>query len=365
MNLSSFIENFKHISFGNSHGQVQKTGLSPGSVVYTGSSEIEPVKIFVTDFSIEAMERRELKSLTELSEHVVGNRWLQIKGLHDIDILHQLGKQHKIHTLALEDIANPHHPPKIEEFDDHLFVIAKMLVFDAERNQLKLEHVCFVLIKDLLISFQETNTILFEPILKRLENPTARMRKFGIDYFLYAILDLIVDNYFVAIEELNDQFERLEQEVIDNPKKSHVESIHTLKRQVVLFRKSVRPLREVVNMLMRDDVKLMSGDIDIFLRDLYDHTIQVTDSLETLRDLASGLLDTYLTQVSHRMNEVMKVLTIMSTIFIPLGFLAGLYGMNFANMPELHFKYGYFMLLGFMAVAVVSMLLLFKFKKWI
>ena len=362
MNLAPFIKNF---NFGNWHGQAQKTGLTPGSVVYTGSKISEPVKIFMTDFNAESTKRSELNSLNELPERTAGNRWLQIKGLHNTELLHQLGKQYKIHSLALEDIANPHHPPKIEEFDDHLFVIAKMLVFDDEHNQLTPEHVCFVLLEGMIISFQEANTILFEPIHQRLENPNGRMRKFGIDYFLYALLDLIVDRYFVAIDALNDQFERLEQDVIENPRQSQVESIRNLKRQVVLFRKSVRPLREVVNVLMRNDVKLISEDIDIFLRDLYNHTIQISESLETQRDLASGMMDTYLSQVSHRMNEVMKFLTIMSTIFIPLSFLAGIYGMNFEFMPELHYRWGYFILLAIMAAVLSTMLIIFKRKKWL
>ena len=352
-------------SFRTARHHAKKVGLAPGSVVYTGEKKAESVKIFVTDFDVDSLQRRELKSMTELPEKAAGKRWLQIKGLHDIALLHQIGETFGIHLLTLEDIANPFHPPKIEEFDDLVFVVAKMLIFEKEQNQLRMEHVSFVLMEDLLISFQESDTMLFEPILRRLENPKARMRKFGIDYLLYAFLDWIVDNYFLAVETLNDKFEGLEQEVIDNPQRSHVEAIHRLKRQLIVFRKSVRPLREVVNLLMMSDSDLISENIDVFLRDLYGHTIQVIDSLDIQRDLATGLMDTYLSQVSQRMNEVMKVLTIMSTIFIPLGFLAGVYGMNFDFMPELHFKYGYFTLLGVMAVAVVGMLLFFRHKKWL
>lgn len=341
-------ENLFKFGFRNSRSHAKKLGLAPGSVVFTGEKKLETVQINLTAFSIEQVKRYTLKSLDELPDTPMGNLWLQIKGLHDTKLLHKIGDKFNIHSLILEDIANPHHPPKIEEFDDNLFVVAKMLVFDEEQNQLRLEHVSFILMEGMLVSFQEIDAVLFEPIFRRLENPKARMRKFGVDYFLYALLDLIVDHYFIAIDALNDKFEQLEHEVIEHPQKSQVESIHNLKRQVILFRKSVRPLREVVNLLMNDSITMISQEINVFLRDLYDHTIQVIDSLETQRDLASGLLDTYLSQISHRMNEVMKVLTIMSTIFIPLGFLAGLYGMNFDYIPELHFKYGYFVLLGVM-----------------
>ncbi|MBN1480047.1 magnesium/cobalt transporter CorA [candidate division KSB1 bacterium] len=353
--LASSISRFK---------STKKLGMTPGSIVYTGEKKVEAIKITVTDFG-ESVERQEISSLDELPPQKEGKRWLHISGLHDTDLLKKLGNQFSIHSLALEDIVNTNQPAKIEEFEDYLFIISKISTLDVENNQLTTEHISFILLHNMVISFQETATGHFEPIWRRLENPKGRMRQFGADYFLYTLLDVIVDNYFVAIDALNDQFERLEQEVISNPQQWHVEEIHKLKRKVIVLRKSVRPLREVVNTLMNGDIELISSRIDVFLRDLYDHTIQTIDSLDTQRDLVSGLMDTYLSQVSHRMNEVMKVLTIMSTIFIPLGFLAGLYGMNFEYMPELHFRYGYFVLLGFMFAAVVSMILLFRHKKWL
>lgn len=343
----------------------KKFGAAPGSVIYTGEKKIESVKFAVTDFDQDVLESIELDSLDKISEQKTSKRWLHVKGLHDTQVFNQLGEMFNIHPLVLEDIVNPNQPPKIEEFEDYLFVITKLVYFDENELQLLSEHISFVLLDNIVISFQETETAHFEPLIRRLENPKGRMRKLGVDYFLYALLDLIVDHYFLAIDALNDQFEDLEQQVIDNPEQHLVEDIHHLKRLVITFRKAVWPMREVVNLLMDEGVEHISDEIDVFLRDLYDHTIQAIDSLETQRELASGLLDTYLSQVSHRMNEVMKVLTIMSTIFIPLSFLAGLYGMNFDYIPELHFRFGYFILLGFMVFVVLGMLLVFKKKKWL
>ena len=343
----------------------KKVGLPPGSVVYTGVARVDSVRLFVTDYSAEKVQRREISSLNDLAADQNGIRWISVQGLHETELLQQIGKKYDIHPLVLEDIVNTNQPPKIEEFEDYVFVIFKMLMYDSEEKKLFADHISIVLKDDLVISFQETHQPYFDPVLKRLENPKARLRKFGADYLLYGLLDLIVDHYFVAIEMMEDQFESIEDAVMNEPHHAHVEDIHRLKRQVIAFRKAVRPLREVVNLLSAEEITLMTESISVYLRDLYDHTIQVADSLEALRDLATGLMDTYLSQVSNRMNEVMKVLTIMSTIFIPLGFLAGLYGMNFQYMPELQFRYSYFILLGFMAIAIIGMILFFRHKKWI
>jgi magnesium transporter len=348
----------------NKYRSARKLGLTPGSLVYTGEKKIA-TKIIVTDFNAEKVDRLEIGAFAELPQQRESKRWLHIQGLHDTELLQKIGDTFSIHSLVLEDIVNLHQSPKIEEFEDYLFVITKMLTYDEENSELKSEHISFILLDNLIISFQETDAAYFDPIMRRLENPKGRMRKYSADYFLYTLLDLVVDHYFLVIDALADQFERLERDVISNPTRYHVEEIHHLKRQVIAFRKSVRPLRDVANILLSGDVNLISDDTHVFLRDLYDHTIQVIDSLETQRELVSGLLDTYLSQVSHRMNEVMKVLTIMSTIFIPLGFLAGLYGMNFAYMPELNYKYGYFSLLGFMLLIVIGMILFFRHKKWL
>ncbi len=343
----------------------KKFGAAPGSIIYTGEKKIESVKLVITDFDVEAVQRFEVASLEKLPEKRAEKRWLHIKGLHDPEILNQLGEKYSIHSLVLEDVVNPNQPPKIEEFDDYLFVITKLFFVDSELQELRSEHLSFILLPDLIITFQETDTAHFDPILRRLDTPKARMRKYGLDYFLYALIDLVIDHYFLALDAMNDMFEDLEERVIENPQQHHVHEIHQLKRQIITFRKSVRPLREVANVMMDENTELISDDIAVFLRDLYDHTIQAIDLLETQRELASGLMDTYLSQISHRMNEVMKVLTIMSTIFIPLGFLAGVYGMNFDYMPELHFKYGYFFLLGVMLLAAIGMLLFFRHKKWL
>ncbi len=344
----------------------KKLGLAPGSMVFTGQKQVTKIGISVTDYSHSFLKRQQVERIQDIpkrKEH--DNQWIEIQGLHDVDLLNQLGNIYSIHPLILEDVLNVDQRPKVEDFDDYLFVAAKLVRFDEETESLVQEQISMILLPNTIISFQETDVPFLNAIHERIENEKSRLRKYGIDYLLYAILDLLVDFYFLTIEQLEDRFETLEDDVMSRPQDAQVEEIHRLKRQVIAFRKAIRPLREVVSTLANEEQKLVNQMIEPFLRDLYDHSIQVSDSLETLRDLVSGLMDTYLSTLSNRMNEVMKVLTMIATIFIPLSFLAGVYGMNFEYMPELDYRYSYFILLGVMFSVLVLMLIFFKRKRWL
>jgi magnesium transporter len=262
-------------------------------------------------------------------------------------------------------VVNTYQRPKVEEFDDYIFVVLRAIRYNRDNASLQSEQVSLVLSENWLVSFQEGNHKLFEAVTDRIQKGRGRIRKLGVDYLAYVLMDAVVDQYFVALESIGEELEELEVELLENPNETTMHRLHHLKRQSLAFRKAVWPLREVVAWLSREETRLVRSDVHPFLRDLYDHTIQVIDQVETLRDLLSGLLDIYLSSVSNRMNQVMKVLTIIATIFIPLTFLAGLYGMNFKFMPELEWKWGYPVVLAIMLVSVAGMLYYFHRKKWL
>ncbi|NLE05862.1 MAG: magnesium/cobalt transporter CorA, partial [Crenarchaeota archaeon] len=268
------------------------------------------------------------------------------------------------HPLTLEDIVNTHQRPKHEDFDEYIYVVLRMLRYDPEQGVIS-EQISLVLGSNWLISFQERKGDVFDSVRERLRTDKGKIRKNSIDYLLYSLIDAVVDNYFTVLEKLGEDIGEIEDQLIENPQPEIVHTITDLKRQNISLRKAVWPLREVVNRLERDESKLIKKTTRIYLRDVYDHTIQVIDSIETFRDTMSGMLDIYLSSVSNRMNEIMKVLTIIATIFIPLTFVSGIYGMNFQFMPELNQPWGYPVALLSMAIISVVMLVYFKRKNWI
>jgi len=253
----------------------------------------------------------------------------------------------------------------MEDFEDHLFVTVKMIYFDDKKNDIEAEQLSIIFGPNFVISFQEKEGDIFNPIRDRIRKARGRIRKMKADYLAYALLDTIVDHYFIVLEKLGEKIEGMEEELVAKPTPETLQSIHTLKRELIFLRKSIWPLREVVNVLERGESSLIHKSTGIYLRDVYDHTIQVVDTVETFRDMVSGMLDIYLSSVSNRMNEVMKVLTIVATIFIPLTFLAGVYGMNFKHMPELELPWGYPGLLVLMIAVGLTMVAYFRSKKWL
>ncbi|MBN2066822.1 MAG: magnesium/cobalt transporter CorA, partial [Candidatus Thermoplasmatota archaeon] len=348
-------------------------GLPPGSLVHIGEQKTEKVKITVIDYHASTFGEKVVKTVEECfafkGKPTV--TWINVDGLHEIDVIEKLGTCFDVHSLVLEDILNTDQRPKMEDLESYIFLVLKMLYSDEKHREIHSEQVSLILGKNFVISFQESMGDVFDAVRERLRSGKGRIRKMGPDYLTYALLDAIVDNYFVILEKIGDKVESMEEDLVSNPVPETLQQIYNLKREMIYLRKSVWPLREVINGLLRQESKLIRKDTHVYLRDLYDHTIQVIDTIETFRDMISGMLDIYMSSVSNKMNEVMKVLTIFAAIFIPLTFVAGVYGMNFDpsaspfNMPELGWPLGYPLVLVVMIAVAITMLVYFKRKKWL
>jgi len=342
-------------------------------LVHIGKKKVEKVKITVIDYNEKRFEEKEVKQIEECFhfKSKPTTTWINIDGLHDVKIIGKIGKHFDIHPLVLEDIVNTGQRPKMEDFDEYIFIVMKMLYFDEQNEETRSEQVSLILGQNFVISFQETNGDIFNPVRNRIREGKGRIRKSGPDYLAYAVMDAVVDNYFSVLEKFGERIEGMEGGLVEEPKPETLQTIHNMKREMIFLRKSIWPLREAVSGLERSESKIIKNKTKIFLRDVYDHTIQIIDTVETFRDMTSGMLDLYLSSISNKMNQVMKVLTIIATIFIPLGFFAGLYGMNFNpevspfNMPELNHPYGYPLILLFMITIAVGMLIYFRKKNWL
>ncbi|NIM97362.1 MAG: magnesium/cobalt transporter CorA [candidate division Zixibacteria bacterium] len=346
----------------------KKIGLSPGALVHIGKKKIEKVRIKLIDYDEKQLQEKEPKSIEECLpfKDLPTVTWVNIDGLHDIKVMEKIGKHFSLHPLVLEDILNTEQRPKMEDFDDYIFIVLKMLYCDEGDAEIRAEQVSIILGSNFVLSFQERAGDIFNPLRERITNAKGRVRKMGPDYLAYCLLDAIVDNYFVVLERLGEQIEGMEEELVTNPTPETLQTLHNLKREMIFLRKSVWPLREVVSRLERGESPLIKESTGIYLRDIYDHTIQVIDTVETFRDMLSGMLDIYLSSVSNRMNEVMKVLTIIATIFIPLTFVAGIYGMNFEYMPELKWHWVYPRAFWIVMAGIAGfMLFYFRRKRWL
>ncbi|MEJ2539409.1 MAG: magnesium/cobalt transporter CorA [Gemmatimonadota bacterium] len=349
----------------------RKRGAPPGTLVYDGPEMDAPVELSFFSYDVESLVEYGREgpppSLETCLAEVESPRvtWVNIDGLHEVPVVEELGTRVGLHRLVMEDILHTSQRAKVEEFPDYLYVVLRMLRWDPELDGIRDEQVSLVLGDNWVISFQERRGDVFEGVRERLRGGRGMIRSRGADYLAYALLDSLVDHYFEVIEGVSDQIEALETEVLENPEPGVVERIHHLKREMLLVRRAIWPLREVVSRLARDPLPLIDDGTRVFFRDVYDHAVQIIDTVETLRDLLGGLTDLYLTGVSNRMNEVMKVLTMIATVFIPLSFLAGVYGMNFDAMPELHVPWAYPALLGVMALTAGLMMVYFRRKGWL
>ncbi len=344
----------------------KKFGLPPGSLVYTGRKKTGQMHVSIMDYGPDQLEESQSHDITTCLPYrdTTATSWITVTGLHETEKIDTLTSHFGIHPLISEDILNIHQRPKVEIFDDYVFITLKILDFEKETRHVGIDQVSLILGSGYVLMFQEQDETLFAPLRKRIRESKGRIRKMNSDYLLYAILDIIVDHYFVNLEQISDHIETIEQQLMTEPEPETLNEIYRLKREVLFLRKSVWPLRESVGRLEKSESPLITEKIVPYLRDLYDHTIQAVDSVETYRDLLSGMLDLYLSGVSNRMNQVMKMLTIIATIFIPLTFIVGIYGMNFENMPELEWRYAYFVVLGFMFTIAVGMLAWFRRKGW-
>ena len=345
----------------------KKAGLPPGTLVHVGEKKTEKVKISIMAYDEKQVEERvdiPLEACFPFKEKPTIT-WFNITGLHDIGIIEEIGKFFNLHPLLLEDIVHTDQRPKLEDFEDYLFLVVKMLTYDEYQNEVRTEQVSLIIGENFVLSFQEKEGDVFAPVRERIRNAKGRIRKMGSDYLAYALLDAIVDHYFIVLEKIGEKIENLQETVLSQPSPETLQVIQKTKREMIYLRKSVWPLREAISALQRGESTRITEGVTFYLRDVYDHTIQVIDTIETFRDMISGTLDVYLSSVSNKMNEVMKVLTIIATIFIPLTFIAGIYGMNFENMPELKWHWGYLTVWLIMIVAGLLMFLGFKRKKWL
>ncbi|MBN2014338.1 MAG: magnesium/cobalt transporter CorA [Candidatus Altiarchaeota archaeon] len=350
-----------------------KAGLPPGTMIHVGERKTEKVKITVIDYDQEQFQEREVGSVEECLpfRDAPTVTWINVDGLHEVKVLERFGECFNLHPLVLEDIVATDQRPKVEDFGEYIFIVLKMLFYDEGRKALTAEQVSLILGHNFVLSFQEKEGDVFNSLRKRIKTEKSLVRGREADYLAYALIDSVVDSYFAILEKLGEDIEDIEDELVVDAKPETLQALHELKRAMIILRKSVWPLREIIGGLERDETKLIKKPTRIYLRDVYDHTIQVIDTIETYRDMVSGMLEIYLSSISNRMNEVMKVLTVIATIFIPLTFVVGVYGMNFNtkvspyNMPELNWGWGYPAVWVVMILVAVSMSLYFKKKRWI
>ncbi len=344
----------------------RRAGTSPGTIEYAGERKITEPRITIMRYDAGAVDELEAASLEQCREHSRRGpvTWINLDGLHDTQIVRSLGEHFGLHPLVLEDIVTTTQRPKFEDHEGYLFFVLRMLTFESDKNEVQSEQISLILTPACLLTFQENIGDCFAPVRQRIRQGQGRLRTLGPDYLAYALTDAIVDNYFIVLEQVGTRIEELEDLLVERPHPQHLHAVHELKREMILLRKAVWPLREVVASLERTDSPLINDKINIFLRDLYDHTVQAIDAVESFRDLLASLQDLYLSSVSNRMNEVMKVLTIIATVFIPLTFLAGVYGMNFEHMPELRWRFGYLACWAAMVAIAVGLLAYFRKKRW-
>ncbi|HUX19694.1 MAG TPA: magnesium/cobalt transporter CorA [Spirochaetia bacterium] len=346
--------------------QKKRVGLPPGTLIPVAEGAYQPSTKTLFEYDKDTCDERTLSGKLELDSIKDPSKvsWLNIDGIQDSPILEQIGLVFHVHSLVLEDIQNPDHRPKIEDYEDYTFMSFKMLTWDEENEGTMTEQVSLILGKGYVISFQERVGDVFNPVRERLRSGKGRLRKQGADYLAYTLVDAVVDNYFAVLEKLEDQFELIEDQVVYRSSLDSVPRIHDLRGQAVLFRRAVWPLRENLHEILKGEHELIEESTQIFFRDVYDHVLEVVDTIELYRETLAGLLNFHQSNLSKQLNSTMKVLTIISTIFIPPTFLVGVYGMNFHFMPELSWKWGYFALWALMLLIAAGMVWFFKRKKW-
>ncbi|MBS3055888.1 MAG: magnesium/cobalt transporter CorA [Candidatus Aenigmarchaeota archaeon] len=342
----------------------KKAGLPPGSVVYVGKKISEKVIIRMMDYTKDYVIEKEVKNIDDCFSFFKkpSTTWIDVGGVHQTEILKKIKDYLGLHPLLVEDIANTNHRIKIEYFENYIFIFLKMIDYDKE---IKIEQVSLIIGPKFVISFQEMSSNKFDVIKDRIKNSKSKLRKMDSSYLAYTLIDTIIDNYFVVLEKLGEKIEKMEHELIENPKHEIMIKFLTLKRELIFLRKSVWPVREIINSLQKDGGKIFKENTEIYLKDIYDHTVQIIETIEILREISFEMVEIYLSSVNNKMNDIMKMLTVIATIFIPLTFITSIYGMNFVNMPELSYPIAYPIILIFMAFIGVMMFLYFRKKGWV
>ena len=346
----------------------KKAGLPPGTLIYTGEKDQEPIKITVMDYDEKHFFEHEIEHVEECFEYrdKLSVTWINIDGTHRADIIESIGGHFGIHPLVLEDLMSVGQRPKMESYDSYAFIVLRMLIHNDQTNEVSDEQLSLIIGHNFIISFQESGIDgdVFDPIRIRIRDGKGYIRRMKADYLAYVLIDLVVDNYFSIVEKLEERTEEVEELLLADPTSRNLHEINLLKRKLIFVRKAFWPLREAIGILERGETDLFSQNTLLYLRDVHDHIIQLIDTIDSLRDIISDMMGIYLSSISNKLNEVMKVLTIISTIFIPLTFLAGIYGMNFEFMPELKSRYGYPVLWLVIFTVGISMVIYFKRKKW-
>lgn len=345
----------------------KKLGQAPGSVVYTGERTKSKLFLEAFDYTPHNHTENHLKNVEDCFEfkHTDSVTWININGLNHVQDIEKIGQHYNLHPLVLEDIVNIAQRPKIDDYENYIFISLKMLYYDKNQTIVS-EQVSFIMGGNYVLSFQEAEGDVFDTVRDRIRHAKGRIRHMSSDYLLYTLIDAIVDHYFSVIEILGDKIEDFETEIFSGKiEEDASRNIQDLKREILRVRRSIFPLREVINRIEKNESTLIKQKTIAYYRDIYDHLVQVSENIDIYREMIWGLMDMYMTTISNKMNEVMKVLTIMASIFIPLTFIAGIYGMNFSYIPELQFKYGYFVVWGVMLIIFLGMLYYFKRKKWL
>jgi magnesium transporter len=348
-------------------GRSRKAGLPPGTLVHIGARSAERVRISVIEYGEKQFQEKDISEVQDLAPYLESRytTWIRVQGLQQTDIIQAVGSLCRVHPLFLEDIVNTSQRPKAEDAGDYFFIIIKALNYEEQKDSIVTEQLSFVLAPNFLLSFEEKSGKIFDSVMERIKAGKGRIRKGGTDYLAYCLIDTVVDNYFGLLESLGEKIELLEEDLVSNPRPEILSRIHNLKVDMIFLRRSVWPLREVINQLALGESSLIKKSSRLYFRDVYDHTIHIIDTMETYRDIVSGMLDIYLSSVSYRLNEIMKVLTIIATIFIPLTFLAGWYGMNFKGMPEYEWRWGYPSVIVTAIAIAAGLVLFFRRKKWL
>lgn len=344
-----------------------KAGMAPGTLLHIGENLLSKIRLSYLEY-----DEKNLFEEEDVSIETCLNRietplmtWIQVYGVSDPTIISSLGTHFRLHSLILEDVLNTSQRAKLDTYKDQVFVVCRLLRYNELNHELKDEQVSIIFGPNYLISFLEKDEDVFKPIKERLQNENNRMRREGPDYLAYALLDIIVDQYFVVLEKVDVDLDNLEEELMHFPKADTIKKMQKAKREMIFLRKSIWPMRDVISRFQRLEPPIVSTSLQVYLRDVYDHLVQTIDIIEGFRDVVSGMMDVYLSNINIRTNEIMKVLTIVSTIFVPLTFISSLYGMNFEFMPELHYKYGYPVVLALLASVAGVMLYYFHRKKWL
>ncbi len=347
--------------------RAKKSGLPPGTLIHIGEKREEAVRITYMDYDDHSFQEKQGVSVEECFpfKHTDTVTWINIDGIDEIPIIEKIGKAYDLHPLILEDIVTAGQRPKFDNYDQYVYIVLKMLTYNQTTLSVESEQISIVFGSNFVISFQEDVGDIWDPIRDRIRLAKGRVRKMGADYLAYSLIDAIVDGYFGILEKIGERIEGLEDELIEHPSESLLRQIHSLKREMMSLRRSIWPLRELISVMQRDESPLISSPTRVYLRDVYDHTIQIIDAIEGFRDIVSGMLDVYLSSISNRTNAIMKVLTMIATIFIPLTFVAGVYGMNFKHMPEIRWRWGYPAVLLLMGSVAGVMITYFRRKKWL